>query len=652
MCGICGSLNFGGQSEQDKAAIIGLMKLMRRRGPDDSGLWADEPNCVFGFQRLSIIDLSQTGHQPMTTPDGRYAIIYNGEVYNFPELRQELQQKGIRFRSSGDTEVVLQALALWGKDALRRFNGMFALGFYDALERRLLLARDHAGIKPLYYLMTSKGLVFASQYDQIMAHPWAKTLDVSEDGLGLYLRLGYIPAPYAILKNTYMLEAGAWLELDRKGQAKSGKFFEFPVYEPASLRGGEAYEAVDAAVTRAVRRQLVSDVPVGTFLSGGIDSPLVAAKARAASNDTVRCFTIGTNGDELDESDDAEAYAQQIGVEHIVEHTTPQMAFDMLDDVVASCGEPFADYSVFPTMRVARLARRHVKVILSGDGGDELFWGYPSRFVSPLKYSADFRQPQWFRTLRWGWARIIADGNGRHDLRYKSIGQLYRAGHSRIEEMTLKQVFPDGAPWPNDFGLFDYNGCEPNHVAQWLRWNEFVSHLTMVLLKVDRASMFHSLEVRVPLLDREVIDVASRVDWRSCLDLDRNLGKLPLRHALARHVGRPTETKRGFEAPMKVWLKGPLKDIFQQAVIERQEVLGLAVNRAKVTAMYQEHRAGISDHTRALWTLLSLALWEKRHYRRRESTGQLDSVSRYRVRGSSGEDANSKPKPYIGGSNC
>ena len=360
-----------------------------------------------------------------------------------------------------------------------------------------------------------------------------------EDGLALYLRLGYIPAPYAMLKNTYMLEPGAWLELDRKGQAKRGKFFEFPVYEEASLRGGEAYEAVDAAVTRAVRRQLVSDVPVGTFLSGGIDSPLVAAKARAASNDTVRCFTIGTNGDELDESDDAEAYAQQIGVEHIVEHTTPQMAFDMLDDVVTSCGEPFADYSVFPTMRVARLARRHVKVILSGDGGDELFWGYPSRFVSPLKYSADFRQPQWFRTLRWGWARIIADGNGRHDLRYKSIGQLYRDGHSRIDETTLKQVFPDVAPWPNGFGLFDYNGCEPNHVAQWLRWNEFVSHLTMVLLKVDRASMFHSLEVRVPLLDREVIDVASRVDWRSCLDLARRrLGKLPLRHALARHVRR------------------------------------------------------------------------------------------------------------------
>jgi asparagine synthase (glutamine-hydrolysing) len=389
------------------------------------------------------------------------------------------------------------------------------------------------------------------------------------------------------------------------------------------LRGGEAYEAVDAAVTRAVRRQLVSDVPVGTFLSGGIDSPLVAAKARIASNDTVRCFTIGTNGDELDESADAEAYAQQFGVQHIVEHTTPQMAFDMLDDVVTSCGEPFADYSVFPTMRVARLARQHVKVILSGDGGDELFWGYPSRFVSPLKYSADFRQPQWLRTLRWGWGKIMTDGNGRDDLRYGSIGQLYRDGHSRIDDTTLKQIFPDAAPWPTDFGLFDYNGCESNHVAQWLRWNEFVGHLTMVLLKVDRASMFQSLEVRVPLLDREVIDVACRVDWRSCLDLDQNLGKLPLRNSLTRHVGRPTETKRGFEAPMKSWLKGPLKNIFQQAVIERREILGLPINRTKVRVMFEEHTAGMRDYTRSLWTLLSLALWEKKHYCR---TARLETM--------------------------
>ena len=618
MCGICGSLSFGGQSDPDKAAIIQLTMLMERRGPDDSGLWSDEQCCVLGFRRLSILDLSAAGHQPMTSFNGRYAIVYNGEVYNFPELREELRHKGISFRSSGDTEVVLQALALWGKDALNRFNGMFALGFYDTLEKRLLLARDHAGIKPLYYVLTSKGLAFASQYDQIMAHPWARTLDISEDGLALYLRLGYIPAPYAILKHTYMLEPGAWLEVNHDGRVKTGKFFEFPVFQEADLRGNEAYEAVDAAITRAVRRQLISDVPVGSFLSGGIDSPLVAAKAKESTNGGISCFTIGTNGDELDESRDAEVYAQQLGVNHIVEHVTPQMAHEILDDVVSSCGEPFADYSVFPTMLVARMARRHVKVILSGDGGDELFWGYPSRFVPVLKHAGDFSYPYWFRTGLWGMGRAL--GNGSSHLRYRDIGECYRAKHTRIYESNLQAIFSKVPDWPSDFDLFSYSGSKPDVAAQWLRWNEFVGHLTMVLLKVDRASMHHSLEVRVPLLDREVIDVASRLDWRSCLNLDDNLGKLPLRHSLARHVHFQAQAKRGFEVPMSFWLRGPLQKIFNESVLERTELLGMAINRKKLRLMLQQHLAEQVDYGRSLWTLLSLALWEQKHYRPRLGT--------------------------------
>jgi asparagine synthase (glutamine-hydrolysing) len=617
MCGICGSLSLTGGLNQGTAAISQLMRLMKRRGPDDAGLWTDERYCALGFQRLSILDLSATGHQPMTTSDSRYAIVYNGEVYNFRDLREDLCRRGLQFRSTGDTEVVLYALAEWGREALNRFNGMFALAVYDSVEKRLLLARDHAGIKPLYYLLTSKGLVFASQYDQIMSHPWASGLGVSKEALGLYLRLGYIPAPYALLQNTHMLEPGSWLEVTARGQIQRGKFFEFPVSKHPDLSGQEAYEAVDEAITRAVRRHLVSDVPLGTFLSGGIDSPLVAAKASASNNGAVRAFTVST-GDDLDESVDASAYAKEIGLEHIVERATPEMALAMLDDVITACGEPFADYSVFPTMLIARIARQHVKVILSGDGGDELFWGYPSRFVPPVKYSAEFRQPQWLRTLRWA-ADRVATRNFRYDLRYRSIGEYYRAAHCRIDDRTLASIFGDVPPWPNEFKLFDYTGCEPEAAAQWLRWNEFVSHLTMVLLKVDRASMHHSLEVRVPLLDREVVDVACRVDWHSCLDLVHNVGKLPLRYALARHIGRQTHVKRGFEVPMDQWLKGPLKHTFQEAVIERPEILGMELNRRKVKSMMQEHTGGLRDYTRSLWTLLSLALWEKKHYRTRNN---------------------------------
>ncbi len=597
------------------SATMQMIDLMKRRGPDDEGFWTDRTHCALGFRRLAILDLSSTGHQPMTTPDGRYAIVYNGEVYNFKELREELEQQGIRSRSSGDTEVVLNALALWGRAALDRFNGMFALAFYDRIAKCLLLARDPAGIKPLYYLLTSDGLVFGSQYDQIMAHPWAKALQISGDGLALYLRLGYIPAPYALLKHTYMLEPGAWLEASWRGQVKQGKYFEFPPFQEPKLQGEEAYEAVDGAITRAVRRHLVSDVPVGTFLSGGIDSPLVTALATAANNGSIRAFTVGTNGDDLDESPDAKAYADEIGVNHFVEHASPEVSLAMLDDVVSSCGEPFADYSVFPTMLIARMARRHVKVILSGDGGDELFWGYPSRFVPVLKHAHDFSYPHWLRMSLWGMGRIL--GNGNSDLRYRDIGDCYRAKHTRIYEDDLQGIFPELPQWPADFDLFKYTGWETNKTAQWLRWNEFVGHLTMVLLKVDRASMYHSLEVRVPLLDREVIDVASRVDWRSCLDLNRTLGKLPLRYSLARHVHSQVQTKRGFEAPMNAWLRGPLKDVFREFVMQQKEILGMPVNHAKLGPMFQQHVDSQADEARSLWTLLSLALWERKHYRGR-----------------------------------
>lgn len=616
MCGICGCLSFTALTEHEPATIARMVRLMERRGPDDQGVWTDNKHCAFGFRRLAILDLSPYGHQPMLTPDGRYVLVYNGEVYNFAELRQELHEKGVHVRSTGDAEVVLNVLAHYGQAGLQRFNGMFALAFYDTVQKRLLLARDHAGIKPLYYLLSPAGLVFASQYDQIMSHPWAQQLSVSPEALALYLRLGYIPAPRALLQHTHMLEPGTWLEVDATGQVKRGKFFEFPLFRVPDLQGEEAYEAVDEAVTRAVRRHLVSDVPLGVFLSGGIDSPLVTAKMRAVSNGPVRAFTIGTQGDHLDEAPDAIAYARAIGVEHTIEHVAPETVPSLLEHVVASCGEPFADYSVFPTMLVSRLARQHVKVVLSGDGGDELFWGYAGRFAAVLEKSSDFHpQPYWVRKARWGIKRVFHSGNGHAHLRHRSIGDWYQAVHTRIPDDYLRGMFPELPRRGSECELFMYGGWEADETAQWLRWNEFVSHLTMVLLKVDRASMYHSLEVRVPLLDREVIDVAVRVDWVSCLDTKHRIGKLPLRAALARHVAYQTQTKRGFEVPMDMWLRGPLQAIFTEALMGRREILGIPLNQEKVHTMFQRHLAGRSDYARGLWTLLSLALWENRFRR-------------------------------------
>jgi asparagine synthase (glutamine-hydrolysing) len=615
MCGIVGVISFQRCAWEAEEPLQHLVDLMSHRGPDDMGLWSDGVGCALGFRRLSILDLSPAGHQPMVTEDGRYALVFNGEVYNFRELRRQLELEGVRFRSTGDTEVVLYALAHWDTGALARFNGMFALGFLDTVERRLLLARDHAGIKPLYYLRTPRGLVFGSQYDQILAHPWSRSLKISPDALALYLRLGYIPAPYALLQNTQMLEPGSWMRAMADGQVEQGRFFAFPLSPEPDLRGEEAYEAVDAAITAAVRRQLVSDVRLGTFLSGGIDSPLVAAKANAARDDPALAFTLGTNGGWLDESADAATYAREIGLEHQIEHVTPNQALAMLADVVASCSEPFADSSVFSTMMIARLARQRVKVMLSGDGGDELFWGYAGRFASVLRRAEEFRQTSWLRTARWGAKRLLNIGNAEWNLRWPTIGDWYRAKHTRTPEGWLRRIFPEVPKWPEEFALFDYSRSGMDQTAAWLRWNELVGHLTMVLLKVDRASMYHSLEVRVPLLDREVVEVATRVDWRSCLNVEREIGKIPLRRALARHVRHQTTRKRGFGVPMGDWLRGPLRSIFEEAVLERREMLGLSIDQAALREMFRRHLAGQVDYSGSLWLLLSLSLWEERHYR-------------------------------------
>ena len=611
MCGIAGELRFNaGPSVANWDAIS---ERMVRRGPDDAGAWQDE-YCNLVFRRLAILDLSAAGHQPMVSADGRYVLVFNGEVYNFSELGRQLVQRGVKFRSRSDSEVVLYALAEWGRDALDRFNGMFALGFYDVREQRLLLARDHAGIKPLYYLQHAEGLVFGSQYDQLLVHPWSNGLAFSPTAASLYLYLASVPAPFGILKNTFMLEPGSWLEVDREGRISEGRYYEFPRYQAPTLRGGEAMDAVDSAVSSAVKRQLVSDVPIGAFLSGGIDSPLVCAKMQVACESEMRAFTIGTGGDHTDESQDAIRYARELGIQQKVVHVVPDDAVDMLDDVVSACGEPFGDFSIFPTLLVSRLARQDFTVMLSGDGGDELFWGYAQRFGTLMAGVGDFRHSRWGRRVRKVARRLAGQpqtGSHRHD----SVGDWQRAVHGRLPEHWLKKVFPQMSGWPADYTAYDFNDSDPDRAAQWLRWNEFLSHLTGVLLKVDRASMYNALEVRVPLLDREVVDVAVQVDWRDCFSPEQDIGKIPLRKSLARHLNFQTSDKRGFEPPMGKWLRTSLRPFMEDVLLTRDSLAGVAIDRKALRALYQQHLEGRREFGWGLWPLLSLALWERRYGR-------------------------------------
>ncbi|MDH4344145.1 MAG: asparagine synthase (glutamine-hydrolyzing) [Nitrospira sp.] len=626
MCGIAGELRFREQ-EPAGADWDRISSMMSRRGPDDSGFWSEDGSCTLAFRRLSIIDLSSGGHQPMTAGKGRYVLVFNGEVYNFVEIREQLQQRGVTFRSTSDSEVVLHALIEWGAAALAKFNGMFALAFYDSTEKKLLLARDHAGMKPLYYLTSDRGVVFGSQYDQLLAHPWSNGLGVSSEALGLYLRLAYIPAPFAMIENTHMLEPGTWMEITANGQSQQGRFFILSQYAEPSLRGEEALEAVDEAITRAVRRHLISDVPVGAFLSGGIDSPLVVAKMRSVSANPIQTFTIGTGEKQTDESLDAQAYAKEIGVEHKIEYVRTDQVLDLVAEVIDACGEPFGDYSIFPTLLAARLASRDHKVVLSGDGGDELFWGYPSRFATLIRLAVDFRMPLWLRRVRWGAKRAFLRGNDRY-LLMDSVGNAHRAMHTRFPEALLEEIFPSLPVWPSGCNVYAYDGCDPDQIAQVSRWNEFVYHLTMVLLKVDRASMYNSLEVRVPFLDREVIDVASKVDWKDCLQVGPQIGKIPLRRALAKLVTYQTHAKRGFEAPMATWLRTSMKEMFEEYVLNQTDLLGLEINRKAVRGVFDQHVHGKRNYAKGLWPLLSLALWTRK-YRSRSPMSNNNMLTRW-----------------------
>jgi asparagine synthase (glutamine-hydrolysing) len=617
MCGLVGALAYADAAPGElEAPIRALTQRMARRGPDDEGTWSDG-RCALGFRRLAILDLSPAGHQPMVTADGRHVLVFNGEIYNFRELRAALAARGESPRSSGDAEVLLLALRAWGTGALDRLRGMFALACYDAAERTLLLARDHAGIKPLFVARTASGVVFGSQYDQLLAHPWCRGAAVDRGGLGLYLRFGFLPAGFGLHAGLGQVEAGQWQKFDAQGRVTTGRFFALPRWREPVLRGPAAIEALDDALGRAVDRHLASDVPVGVLLSGGIDSPLVAACAvRRAGR--LSAFTIGVDDPALDETAAARRYAAELGVDHVVETIAAGDVAGLVDDVVAACTEPTADYSIFPTLLVSRLARRHVKVVLSGDGGDELYWGYPSRFGSAIAQARYFR---WPRAARFAAVAARRLGGGsvptRDVLDFRSLGRLYQRKHTLMAEADLAAVFPALPAIPAAFDAFDAfesgRAASDDEAAQWVRWNEFQIHLARVLAKVDRASMFHSLEVRVPLLDRDVIDVAWQTDWRTCLDLDTRIGKRPLRAVLRRRLGWQTTAKRGFTVPMHDWLRGPLRPLVQDLLLDRRELLGLALAPGAIRGLYDRLAAGDRSVAWGLWLVLSLALWQRAH---------------------------------------
>ena len=637
MCGIAGFLTPRRSARPAlEAAVAAMTEALRHRGPDDGGLWSDaDAGIALGHRRLSIIDISAAGHQPMVTADGRLVITFNGEIYNYRDLAQQLRQAGVTLRSRSDTEVLLQGFARWGAaETLRQCEGMFAFAVWDRDRRELRLGRDRLGIKPLYWGHVDGAFTFASELKALRA--LGSALDIDRAALAAYLRFGYVPAPASIYRHIYKLEPGTMLAIAAGGEPRIERYWDMrrvAGQRPETLhpgQDGEAIAGLEQVLARAVRSEMVSDVPLGAFLSGGIDSSLVTALMQQASDRPVKTFTIGFNSSEHNEAQHARLVAAHLKTDHTELYVDDQAARDVIPYLPIWYDEPFADSSQIPTQIVSSLARKHVTVALSGDGGDELFAGY-TRYRLARNLDRVLRSIP--HPLRRGVAarlENLPEGMIRRVAALLPPGLRPRLIEQRLPKLAALLREPDGdaayrrlvSLWPEPeamvIGLRGGVDGQPDGVAsaglptltERMMLRDAMSYLPDdILVKVDRASMSVSLEARVPLLNHRVVEYA----WRLPLSmkLRGTTTKWALRQILYRHV--PAELidrpKQGFGVPLSAWLRGALRD--WAAALLSPEVLrrGGWLDPAPVAMRWREHLEGRRDWSASLWTVLMFQSW-------------------------------------------
>ncbi len=614
MCGIAG---FRLKELADARALSAMTSTLAHRGPDGMGYFMEE-GVGLGHRRLSIVDLA-TGAQPLSSEDGSVVVVFNGEIYNHLELRAELEAKGHRFATRSDTEVLVHLYEQEGDAFPARLNGIFAFALYDRTRRRLLLARDPFGVKPLHYAEVPSGLLFGSEIKALLAHG-ACPREVDHEALRAFLVCEYVPAPLTIYKGVKKLLPGHLLAASNRGLEMTRYWnLPYPVPVPADRR--EAAALLRAEIQRSVQGQLMSDVPLGVFLSGGVDSSVVAS-AMCAAGGRVESFSIGFTDPSFDESAFARQAARHLGCEHH-EHTFSEA--ELLAEVpcvMASLDEPFADPSIFPTALLSRFARRHVTVALGGDGGDELFAGYPTYWVH-AGYGRYASLPRWARTRALAMAdAVLPVSHANLTLPYKL--RKFRDGaehpmplrhHLWLGAWTpslLSALMPgtEGAPaFPEDW-IPPPPATGPVTEAQWLDVHTYL--MEDILAKVDRASMMASLEARVPLLDPGVASLAFSlpVAWR----LQGRLGKVLLKEAFAQDLppGFLDRPKKGFGIPMAAWLCGPLRPMAEELLSD--DVLGKVpfLDAAVPRRLWRQHLERKGDHRKPLWTLLCFLDWWRR----------------------------------------
>ena len=639
MCGIAGLWTPG---LGDLSGIAGRMAdALRHRGPDDGAAWSDQDAGVaLGHRRLAIIDLSPAGRQPMASASGRYVIVYNGEIYNFEELRQELTALGVGFRGGSDTEVMLAAIEQWGlAAAIGRFIGMFAFALWDRERRQLSLARDRLGIKPLYWGRVGGALVFASEPRAMQAVPgW--TGEIDRDSLTAFARWNYVPAPHCIFAGLHKLEPATILRFSAPA-SEPGRQTYWDIREiarnglaqPLTLDDTEATDRLDALLGDAVGRRMVADVPLGAFLSGGIDSSLVAALMQSRSERPIRTFTIGFGEQQFNEAEHAKAVAAHLGTEHEELYLSSRDAMEVIPSLSQIYDEPFADSSQIPTYLVSRMTRRRVTVALSGDGGDELMAGYTRyRWAEMLAHRA--------ASVPLALRRLAANGLGAvPDMAWRGLGGLLpervsrgRLG-DRVGRFSSFLEMPDGdaiylrqhTQWPRPEQVVT-GGHLPSAAIESASLRHEVPHFlsrmqlmdTMsylpddVLTKVDRASMAVSLEARVPLLDHRVVEFA----WRLPFAQKHRDGKSKwlLRQVLHRYVPEQLieRPKMGFGVPIADWLRAPLRDWAEDLLSEAALKDTGLLNPLPIRQVWQRLLRGHDRFQEPIWGILMFQDWLRR----------------------------------------
>lgn len=612
MCGLLALITADGDAARHADAVRGALRCMRHRGPDESGTWHDR-DVVLGFNRLSIIDVAGS-HQPLRHR-GRYSIVFNGEIYNYVELREELRREhAAEFSTEGDTEVIVAAYHQWGPDAVHRLRGMFAFVIWDSESRLLFGARDPFGIKPLFVHAGPHGITFGSEKKSLTElaaglHPDLPHLDPT--ALQLYLTLQYVPEPATLHREVRRVESGSWFTVHPGGELCQRRYFR-PVLLARPVDDEVALHAEIAEVMRdSVAKHMRADVTVGAFLSGGIDSTAIAALARQHNEDLVT-FTTGFEREGYSEVDVAAESARAIGVRHVVRTVTAGEMMDALPLIVWYLDEPVADPALVPLWFVAAEARRHVKVVLSGEGSDELFGGY-TIYREPLSLAPFERVPGTLRRVLGQLSTKIPDGVRGKDLlrrgampleqRYYGNARIFRdeqlRGVLRGYDPAVSHADVTAGPYAESAGWDPVARMQHVDLFTWLRGD--------ILVKADKMTMANSLELRVPFLDPEVFAVAARIPPEQ--KLAHGTTKYALRRALEGIVPAHVLHRRklGFPVPIRHWLRAEMYDWARQIVVESQtdELL----DTTAVLRMLEEHRAGPVDHSRRIWTLLVFMLW-------------------------------------------